>query len=163
MRRIRINFHDPKQDVIVTEQNKKNVSVVDDVLIKRKIKRQKSDVDINSNSWGVVCWVGFSSKHEPIGIVRNAYQRNAFTVFWTGNRPNSCPRRFLNEDNVKVMVNFEDQVDNEIILLNILWKDFQVFQNHISIVFTIKRVEFLLVSLSLVYSLVCYSLLNQYL
>ena len=81
MRRIRINFHDPKQDVIVTEQNKKNVSVVDDVLIKRKIKRQKSDVDINSNSWGVVCRVGFSSKHEPIGIVRNAYQRNAFTVF----------------------------------------------------------------------------------
>jgi len=55
VRRIRINFHDPKQDVIVTEQNKKNVSVVDDVLIKRKIERQKSDVDINSNSWGVVC------------------------------------------------------------------------------------------------------------
>ena len=124
MRRITIDIHDLKYDIIVTKQNKKNISVVDNVFIERKTKGQKSGVDINSNSWGVICWVRFSSKHEPIGMVRNAYQRNAFAVFWTGNKPNSCPRQFLNEDNVEAMVNFEDRVDNEIILLNVFVKRF---------------------------------------
>jgi len=39
VRRIGINVHDPKQDIIVTKQNKKNVSVVDDVFMKRKTER----------------------------------------------------------------------------------------------------------------------------
>jgi len=55
VRRIRINVHDPKKDVIVTKQNKKNVSVVDNIFTKRKVEIQKFDVDINSDSWGVIC------------------------------------------------------------------------------------------------------------
>ena len=55
MRRITIDIHDLKYDIIVTKQNKKNISVVDNVFIERKTKGQKSGVDINSNSWGVIC------------------------------------------------------------------------------------------------------------
>jgi len=110
VRRIGINVHDPKQDIIVAKRNKKNISVVDNVFTKRKTERQKSDVDINSDSWEVICQVRSSSKCEPIGMVRNTYQRNTFTVFWTGNGPNGCPRWFLNEDNVKVIVDFKDQI-----------------------------------------------------
>ena len=55
--------------------------MVNDVLTKRKIERRKSDVDINNNSWRVIHQVEFSSKCKLVGMVRNAYQRNAFTVF----------------------------------------------------------------------------------
>ena len=58
------------------------------------------------------------------------------------------------------MVDFEDQTDDEIILSNVLQKNFQVLQNHISMAFTVEQVEFLLVSLSLAYFLVYHSLLN---
>ena len=66
----------------------------------------------------------------------------------------------MNKNNVKVMVDFEDQTDDEIILSNVLQKNFQVLQNHISMAFTVEQVEFLLVSLSLAYFLVYHSLLN---
>jgi len=127
------------------------------------MKRRESDVDIYKNSRGVICQVGFSSKDEPVWVIRNAYQRNAFTVLWAGNRSNGCPRQFLDKDNVKVIVDFENQIDNKVILLDILWKKLQVFQNYIVLAFTVKQIEFLLVSQSLVYFLVCHFLLNWYL
>ena len=55
-------------------------------------------------------------------MIWNAYQRNAFTIFGTRNRPNSSSRWFLNEDNIKAEIDFKNSVNNEIILLNILRK-----------------------------------------
>ena len=96
-------------------------------------------------------------------MVRNVYQESTFIVIGTGNGPNSWPEQFLNKDNIEVVVDFENQTDDEIILLNILRKNFQVLQNHILIAFTVEQVEFLLVFLSLAYFLICHSLLNWYL
>ena len=163
MRRIRIDIYDPENNIIVRKRNKKNISVVNDVFSKWKPKRQKSDVNIYNNSGEVICWVGFSSKGKPVWVDRNTYQGSTFTVLWTRNRPNSCPRWFLDKDNVKVTVDFKDWADNEVIFLDILWKNLQIFQNYILLAFAVKQVEFLLVSWSLVYSLVCHSLLKQYL
>ena len=150
MRKIRIDIHDPENNIIVRKRKKKNISVVNNVFSKWKPKRQKSDVNIYNNSGGVICWDGFSNKGEPVWVVRNTYQGSTFTVLWTGNRPNGCPRWFLNEDNVKVIVDFKNQTDNEVIFLNILWKNLQIFQNHILLAFVVEQVEFLLVSQSLV-------------
>jgi len=118
MRRIRVNVHDPKIVVIVKEENKKD------------------------NSRRVIHWIRFSSKGKPVWVVGNAYQRNAFTVLRAGNRPNSCPRWFLDEDNIKVVIDFEYGIDNKVVLLNVLREDLQVFHSHIMLPFTAEWVEF---------------------
>ena len=41
-------------------------------LQSKKMKRGKSDIDVNNDSWGVIRWVRFSSKGEPVRIVGNA-------------------------------------------------------------------------------------------
>ena len=67
----------------------------------------------------------------------------------------------MDEDNIKIVVDFENCINDEIIFSDILQKNLQVLQNHIALLFTAKQIEFFLVSWSLVYSLKCYSLLNQ--
>ena len=80
VRRIWINVHDPKIDIIVKERNKKNIFVTNNVFVKWKLKRWKSDINIYDDSRGVICWVRFSSKSKPIWVIWNVYQRNTFTV-----------------------------------------------------------------------------------
>jgi len=75
-------------------------------------------------------------------VVGNTYQGNAFTVFGAGNRPNSCPRQFLDKDNVKIVIDFEYGVDNKVVLSNVLRKDLQVLHNHIVLPFIAGQVEF---------------------
>jgi len=75
-------------------------------------------------------------------VIGNAYQRNAFVVLRAGNGPNGCPRWFLDEDNIKIVIDFEYGVDNEVVLSNILREDLQVFHNHIILPFTAEQVEF---------------------
>ena len=66
----------------------------------------------------------------------------------------------MDEDYVKVRVDLKNSVYDEIILPNVLWKNLQVVQNHILSPFMIEQVEVFWLSQSLVYSLVCHSLLN---
>ena len=75
-------------------------------------------------------------------MIWNAYQRNAFIVLWAGNRPDSCPRWFLDEENVEIVIDFEYSIDNKIVLLNVLRKNLQVFYNHITLLFMVEQVEF---------------------
>jgi len=58
MRRIRIYIHDPKDVIIVEEgnkKNKKNVSVINNIFVKREMKGEKSDININNDPWEVIC------------------------------------------------------------------------------------------------------------
>jgi len=52
------------------------------------------------------------------------------------------PSQFLDEDNVEIVIDFEYNIDNEIVLLNVLGKNLQVFHNHIASLFIAKQVEF---------------------
>jgi len=54
VRRIGIYIHNPENIVIVKKRNEKNIPVVKNVFVKRKLKRGQSDVNINNNSWIVV-------------------------------------------------------------------------------------------------------------
>ena len=142
MRRIRINVHKPKIVIVIKERNKENVSITNNIFVKRKVKRWKSDVNVNNDFWEVIHQIGFSSKDKSIWMIHNAYQRNAFTVFWTGNWPNSYPRWFLDEDDIEIVVDFEDSVDDEVVLSNILQKNLQILQNHIILLFTAEQIKF---------------------
>jgi len=52
----------------------------------------------------------------------------------------------LDEDNIKIVVDFENCINDEIIFSDILQKNLQVLQNHIALLFTAKQIEFFLVS-----------------
>jgi len=42
----------------------------------------------------------------------------------------------LDEDNIKIVVDFENSVDDEVVLLNVSQKNLQILQNHIVLPFT---------------------------
>ena len=136
--------------------------MIKNVFAKWKMKRWKSDIYIYNDSRRVICWIRFSSKDKPVWMIGYAYHGNAFTVHWARNRPNSCLGWFLDEDNVKIVINLEYSVDNEVVLSNILREYLQVFYNHITLLFTTEWIEFFQLSWILVYSLECHSLLNLY-
>ena len=54
--------------------------MINNIFVKRKSKREKSNVDKNHNPWAVICCDWFSGKSEPIGVIDNAYQRDIFTI-----------------------------------------------------------------------------------
>ena len=56
--------------------------------------------------------------------------------------------------------NIESCVNNQIVFANILWKDFNVFNNHKSLPFTDKQIDFFLLLQIFKYSFECHFLLN---
>ena len=46
--------------------------MVNDVFTKWKTEREKSDIDVNNNSWRVIGQVRFFSKGEPVRMIGNA-------------------------------------------------------------------------------------------
>jgi len=53
VRRVRINVHNVITNMIVEERNEKNIPMIDNVIMKRKTKRRKVDVDVCNYSGGV--------------------------------------------------------------------------------------------------------------
>jgi len=53
VRKVRINVHNVITNMIVEEQNEKNIPMIDNVIMKRKRKRKKADVDVCDHSEGV--------------------------------------------------------------------------------------------------------------
>jgi len=54
VQRIRINVQDPKDRIVVKEGDKKNISVIKNIFLKKEVKRYKSNIDINQDSWGII-------------------------------------------------------------------------------------------------------------
>ena len=54
MRRVRVNVQNIVTNVIVSEGNDTNVSVVKNIFAKKKSKRAKTNIDIGNYSWKVV-------------------------------------------------------------------------------------------------------------
>jgi len=50
VRRVRINVHNVITNMIVEEQNEKNIPMIDNVITKRKTKRRKADVNVYNYS-----------------------------------------------------------------------------------------------------------------
>ena len=150
-----------EMSLLLKKRNKKNVSVINNIFVKREMKRWKSNIDKDNDSWEVICHIRFTGEGKPIWMINNIHQWNTFTTIWAGNGPYYFPRQFLDEDNIKIMIDFEDCFNDEIVFSDVLWKNLQVLQNHIALSFTAEWIEFFLVFQSLVYSLECYPLLNQ--
>ena len=92
-------------------------------------------------------------------MINNSYQQNTFAIHWAGNWSNSSPRRFLDEYDVKIEIDFKDCFNDEIAFSDILQKNPKFFQ--IEVWFMAEWIEFFPDYLSLEYSLECHSLLKQ--
>ena len=84
------------------------------------MKRRKSNIDEYNDSWAVIYCIRFSDKDKPVRVISNSYQQNVFTIGKARDRSYCCPGWFLNENDIKVVVNFEDCVNDEIIFLDVL-------------------------------------------
>ena len=77
-------------------------------------------------------------------MINNAHQQNTFTICWAGDWSYCCPRLFLDEYNVKIIVDFLDCPYNKVVFSDILWENPQIVQNHIVGSFIVEQIEFFL-------------------
>ena len=94
--------------------------MVNNVFVKRKIKRRESDVDEYNDFWAVAQYIRFPGKGELVGVICNSYQQNTFTIGRTRDGSYSCSGQFLDENDVEVVIDFKNYVNDEIIFSNIL-------------------------------------------
>ena len=134
--------------------------MIKDILLKRKTERRQPNIDVNDNSWDIVFIHWVSDKHKPIWMILNTYQLFPFIISCVRNWVNSCPRWLLNKNNIKIELCSENCIYNLIVFLDILWKDFYVFNNHTSMPFTDEQIDCFWFSWIFTYFLECYSLLN---
>ena len=106
------------------------------IFAKWKSKRRQSNIDISGNSQRVIITCQIPRKGELIQTIQNSNQFFSFTIFWTWYGVNSSPERFLDEDNIEEKLCLENCVNNQVIFMNILWKDFNVLNNYKSLLFT---------------------------
>jgi len=66
----------------------------------------------------------------------------------------------LNKYDIKLKFCFQNCVNNQIIFLNVLWKDFNILNNHNLLLFTDEQIDCLWLSQILEYFFECHSLLN---
>jgi len=60
----------------------------------------------------------------------SSYKRFSIANRRTGNFTNLGPRRFLDENDVKLVLDLKEGVDDERVFVNILQKNFEVFHNY---------------------------------
>ena len=77
---------------MIEKENARNIPMIENIILKRKTKRGNMNVDINKDSriGPIVGWI--SREYNPVGMVRYTYYFFAFTIEWTWNRLNICPR-----------------------------------------------------------------------
>ena len=127
MRWVWINIHQVENKVIVEKWNERNISMIVDILAKSKMKWGEMDIDEHDNSRRVIDMSWVSGEGSLVGIVGNVYKFFSIFVVKTWNWLYVRPRWLLDEDNIKWGICLENSVDDEIVLVNILRKNMNVF------------------------------------
>ena len=116
--------------MIIEKWNEKNIPMIDNVITKRKTKRRKVDVDVYDYSGGVQLIWRSSGKQKPVRMICCSYQNFTFAIQWARDFMDFGPRRFLDEDDIKLDLSLENSVDDEWVLSDILQKDPKVLYDH---------------------------------
>ena len=127
MRWVWINIHQVENKVIVEKWNERNISMIVDILAKSKMKWGEMDIDEHDNSRRVIDMSWVSGEGSLVRIVGNAYKFFSIFVVKTWNWLYVRPRWLLDEYNIKWVICLENSVDDEIVLVNVLRKDMNVF------------------------------------
>ena len=77
-------------------------------------------------------------------MIKSSYDCFTFLTYRTRDRAYGQPRRFLDEDNVKILVDFQQHISEDFVFTNILGKHLYVFQNYASWPLTTEQINLLL-------------------
>ena len=59
--------------MVIEEWNEKNIPMIDNVIMKRQMKRREADIDVYDNSRGVWPIWRSSGKQQPVGMMCCSY------------------------------------------------------------------------------------------
>ena len=115
------------------------------------------DVNIDYDSGGVVILRGISGKCSLVRVIGHSYPFFALWVQRTQYGLYERPRQFLDEDDVKSILHFKNDVDDEVVLTNVLRENFDILRNYAWMSFTAEWINYFLFLQSSWYFLVCHS------
>ena len=69
MRWVRVDIYNIQINIVRKERDKKNVLMINNVLLEWKMKREKTNVDIGYDSWVIWLVDRMSDKREPVRMV----------------------------------------------------------------------------------------------
>ena len=73
MRRIRINVDKKENRAIIGKRDTQNISMIKNIIIKKKTQRENTNVNVCNNSWRVIVPWKRLRKCYPVRIIRNSY------------------------------------------------------------------------------------------
>ena len=118
-------------------------------------------VDVNNDSWRVWPFRGNPGKQYLVWMMVSSHKRFSITNRRTRDFTNLRPRRFLDENDVELVLGLKESVNDERVFSNILQKNFEVFHNHSwGSLFTSEWIDLDLLSQISAYFFCCHSLLN---
>jgi len=77
-------------------------------------------VDVNDDSWRVQPFQGNLGKQYLVWMMVSSYQRFSIMNRRTGDFMNFRPRRFLDENDVELVLGLKEDIDDEGVFVNIL-------------------------------------------
>ena len=69
MRWVRVDIYNIQINIVRKERDKKNVLMINNILLEWKMKREKTNVDIGYDSWVIWLVDRVSNKREPVRMV----------------------------------------------------------------------------------------------
>ena len=130
MRQIRVYIQNIMTDTVVRKRNKIDIPMIKNVIAKEKTKRGNMNVNIGDDSWKVLTVGRRPSKSNPIGMVACAHKQFAIAIRRTWDFVNFRPERFLDKKDIKLILGFKDDIDDDGVLVNVLRKNLEIFHNH---------------------------------
>ena len=126
------------------------------------MRRCEANINICYNSGGSWSVCGGTSEKQPIRVMNSSYEVFTFTIQCAGDFTNDKPRGFLDKDYIEVWLGLKNSVDDEIVFVNVLWKNLEVFLSYIfCLPLSIEQINLILFSQISAYFFCCHSLLNQ--
>jgi len=95
MRRVGVNVNNIMTNVIISERNDVNITMIKNVFTKEKTERFETNVYICNDSWKIIAVRRESCKCDPIGMMASSYERFSLAVCGAQNFSYFRPRWFL--------------------------------------------------------------------
>ena len=104
--------------------------MIKNVIVKEKMKRGNTNVNIGNDSWKVLTVGRRPSKSDPIGIMACAHKRFAIAIQRTWDFANFRLGQFLDKKDIELILGFKNDIDDDGVLANVLRKNLEIFHNH---------------------------------
>ena len=96
MIQIRVHIQNIMTNVVVRKRNEIDILVIENIFVKKKSKRGKTNVNVSNNSWKIVTFGRRSGKSNPVGMMADTHIQFTITICRAWDFAYFRPRQFLN-------------------------------------------------------------------